>query len=359
MSRTEMPIQSASPAMPSAPTSPRPSTPSVPKIYGLTNDVVFKYVFGTPGNEKLAICLLNALLGLDDPDQIVGITYINPFSAKAYPTDRGSIVDVKVTDGRGNRYFIEVQVAEQAFFAKRAVYYASKTYSEQLEAGGGFESLRKTTGISILDYVLFPDDPRVHTVYRLQETASRRELNDTIELHFVELDKVDLTKPRRTMTRFEKWMYLFRNAPVLAGGAEPLPPEFAGNEELAMTIDQVKKVNADAEMRAIIEAQERWEHDVASRLYDARQAGLKEGLEKGLEKGREEGLEKGLEKGREEGLEKGRKDGLEAGKVEMALALLDQGVDPRVIQAASGLSAARLEDLARTHATTRSRPPKP
>jgi len=223
--------------------------------------------------------------------------------------------------------------------------------------------------------VLFPDDPRVHTVYRLQETASRRELNDTIELHFVELDKVDLTKPRRTMTRFEKWMYLFRNAPVLAGGAEPLPPEFAGNEELAMTIDQVKKVNADAEMRAIIEAQERWEHDVASRLYDARQAGLKEGLEKGLEKGREEGLEKGLEKGREEGLEKGlekgreeglekglekgREEGLEAGKVEMALALLDQGVDPRVIQAASGLSAARLEDLARTHAATRSRPPKP
>ena len=294
---------------------------NVGKIYGLTNDVVFKYVFGQRGNEKLSVCLLNALLGLEGADQLVGVTFLNPFSAKAYPTDRGSIVDVKVTDARGQLYFIEVQVATQSHFAVRAVYYGAKTFSDQLQAGHGFESLKKTTGISILDFTLFGDDLRVHSVYRLRDVEANRELADTLELHFVELDKVDFTKPRHRMTRFEKWMYVFRKSPLLAGGGELLPTEFSEDEELIMTIDQVKKVNADAEMRSIIEGQERWEHDVASRLYDAHQAGI----EKGREQGKAEG---GDEKA-----------------VAIAVSMLNLGVDLQTLERGTGLSRARLEEL--------------
>lgn len=257
-------------------------------IYGLTNDVVFKYVFGSPENERLTVCLINVLLGLEGPERILGVTYLNPFSTKAWPTERGSIVDVRVRDASERLYYIEVQVAEQLHFGKRAVYYAAKTYADQLKAREGFETLKKTTGISILNFELFNDDPRLHTIYRLLDLETGRELADTLELHFVELEKFD---PRRRgrLSRFDRWIDLFRKAAAYAGGAEPLPPEFAEDEEVKMALKQVEKVNADAEMRAIIEAQEKWEHDVASRLYDARQKGLEEGRKEGREEGREDG----------------------------------------------------------------------
>ena len=311
---------------------------NVVKIYGLTNDVVFKYVFGSCGNEKLSVCLLNALLGLEDPDEIVHVVFLNPFSTKAYPTDRGSIVDVKVTDARGQLFFIEVQVATQSHFAERAVYYGSKTFSEQLKAGQGFESLKKTTGISILDFSLFEDDLRVHRVYRLRDIEGDRELTDTLELHFVELDKVDITKPRSQMTRFEKWMYVFRKSPLLAGGAEMLPAEFTDDEELTMIIDQIKKVNADTEMRTLIEGQERWEHDVASRLYDARQAGREECREEALAEVEAKGEAKA-----------------EAKAVAISMNLISQGIDIKIIEQATGLPRDTLENLAKSKAA----PPKP
>ena len=40
------------------------------KFFGLTNDFLFKAVFGQEGNKKLTICLLNALLKLEGLKQI-------------------------------------------------------------------------------------------------------------------------------------------------------------------------------------------------------------------------------------------------------------------------------------------------
>ena len=40
------------------------------KVYGLTNDFLFKAVFGQEANKKLTIYLLNALLQLEGQKQI-------------------------------------------------------------------------------------------------------------------------------------------------------------------------------------------------------------------------------------------------------------------------------------------------
>lgn len=119
-------------------------------------------MFGSPENEQLTANLIDALLSLEGPDRIIGVTYLNPFSTKIWPTDRGSIVDVRVRGASERLYFIEVQVDHQCHFAQRVVYYVSKTFADQLKARVEFTSLRKTTGISILEFELFDDDPRIH-----------------------------------------------------------------------------------------------------------------------------------------------------------------------------------------------------
>ena len=171
----------------------------------------------------------------------------------------------------------------------------------------GFDHLRKATGISFLEFDLFKDDPQVHSVYRFRNARSARELTDLMELHFVELSKFNDKMPWNQMGRFEKWLYLFRKMPIFVSGGEPIPPEIAAEEDLAMAIAQVKKVNSDTRMRYIIEAQERWDHDVATRLSEARKESREEGIGIGIEKGIGIGVEKGrLEEHEKRVLEKMR-----------------------------------------------------
>ena len=83
------------------------------KFFGLTNDFLFKAVFGQEGNKKLTICLLNALLQLEGLKQIKEIEILNPFNIQNYKEDKLSILDTKVKDATGNSYNIEMQVRNE------------------------------------------------------------------------------------------------------------------------------------------------------------------------------------------------------------------------------------------------------
>jgi flagellar biosynthesis/type III secretory pathway protein FliH len=61
-------------------------------------------------------------------------------------------------------------------------------------------------------------------------------------------------------------------------------------------------------------------------LDDRLQEGMEKGMEKGIEKGIEKGMERGIEKGIEQGIEKGRQEGESTTKVNIAKALLTQGM---------------------------------
>ena len=63
------------------------------KIYGLTNDFLFKAVFGQESNKKLTICLLNALLQLEGLKQIKEIEILNPFNIQNYKEDKRATID--------------------------------------------------------------------------------------------------------------------------------------------------------------------------------------------------------------------------------------------------------------------------
>jgi len=77
----------------------------------LRNDLIFKFVFGYEKNERILIALLNAILGLAGNKKIVSLTFLNAFNLQEYLNDKLTILDVKVVDGTGARYNVEMQVA--------------------------------------------------------------------------------------------------------------------------------------------------------------------------------------------------------------------------------------------------------
>src|ERR1700742_3683122 len=94
-------------------------------------DLVFRKLFGTEENKDLLISLINSVVepGIHVTDVIIK----NPFNLADYLGGKESILDIKAQDQNGIWYDIEMQILEHIFYGKRALYYVSKGYVDQLQ----------------------------------------------------------------------------------------------------------------------------------------------------------------------------------------------------------------------------------
>ncbi|MFN7290905.1 MAG: Rpn family recombination-promoting nuclease/putative transposase [Pirellula sp.] len=210
-------------------------------------DFAFKKIFGKQGNEICLISLLNSVLDLPCP--IESVQYLNPFSMKEFQEDKLICVDVKATDSDGRVFIVEVQLSVTASFVKRALYYASKTYSDQLVEGQGYHDLKATYAVCILTASIWKDNrPRHH--FRMAEKGSGEVLRDGIEIQTV-----------------EELRELLPGLPFLHATRE---------------LREIQEVNKERQM---YDSREKGRLDWQSSLLDARAEGRDEGLEKGREEG--------------------------------------------------------------------------
>ncbi|MEN8905024.1 MAG: Rpn family recombination-promoting nuclease/putative transposase, partial [Clostridiales bacterium] len=85
---------------------------------------------------------------------------------------------------------IEIQVAVSKYMPERSLYYWSKMYSSQIKKNDSHSSLKKCIAINILDYKFLPIN-QVHTQFHLIEDNTGYKITNVIELHFIELKKLD------------------------------------------------------------------------------------------------------------------------------------------------------------------------
>ena len=183
---------------------------------GILNDVLFKIVFGSEGSAPLLRRLLNALLSLDGLEQIEELDILNPHLDKSFIDDKGPILDVKARDKKGRRYNIEVQLSTGAGdYLERSLFYSTRFFAEQLQSGCPYSSLKKTVTISLLDFVLFPTLPSLHSRFFLWEPEQEHCLTELLELHYIELPKFSVSKAHHLRTRFEKWLYFLKFSELL------------------------------------------------------------------------------------------------------------------------------------------------
>jgi predicted transposase/invertase (TIGR01784 family) len=275
----------------------RPPTPDIigaMRTTSLINDIIFRYVFGTEGNQPLLICLLNAILGYSGKDRIRDIRILNPNIERECLDDKLVVLDIKATDCLGRLFNVEVQLTPKAGYIGRVMYYLAKLYSGQLEPGEPFTELSKTIGISILDFVLFTDTSELHNTYRLKNIMSHSELTDLLELHFIELVKFDVHKAHELRTPFEKWLHILKFSELYGDMLGPIPVELKEEEGIAMAIDAYRKANSDSYVRQLIELREKAEHDRATELEEAKAEGLVEGEARGEARGKAEALRRSL-----------------------------------------------------------------
>ena len=239
-------------------------------------DFAFRKIFGKPGNEICLISLLNAVLQLPRP--VVSVEYLNPFGIKDFETDKLVCVDVKATDQRGRVFVVEVQIVVQSSFAKRAVFYACEAYTDQLRVGQGYSDLKATYSICLLMRNLWEDD-QLHHQFRLVDRESGRVLEDSIEIHTVELAKYNGgPSDVRSASVLEQWAYWIKNSSEHT--VEELRDLLPGLEFLRAT-GELNAIREITEEKQMYDAREKASLDIQSNLIDARQEGIEIGEQRG------------------------------------------------------------------------------
>jgi predicted transposase/invertase (TIGR01784 family) len=247
------------------------------KFYTLTNDIIFKLIFGHPQRSRLLICLINAILRLEDEKAVTEVQVLNPFNDRDFIGDKQSVLDIKARDGSGLLYNVEMQVSVPKHWTKRILYYAARLYASQIKESDPYDNLQKTISISILDDVFFPDYESLHNSYRFRNDKNFDALENLIELHFIELQKFKEDKPRTLSSRFEKWLHTFRFGDLYSKEDSMIPEELQNEEGIKEAIEIMRYANTEDDVREKIEAREKFMRDVISREHSA----MKEGEEKG------------------------------------------------------------------------------
>ncbi|MEY3501462.1 MAG: hypothetical protein RL308_3135 [Bacteroidota bacterium] len=180
------------------------------KFVDIKNDVAFRKIFGNENRKEVLISFLNAVLLLQENHKIVNVEVLTPYQLPDLKGGKVTIVDVKAKDQNDKTYIVEMQVAEVDGFDKRVLYYASKSYSAQIERGDQYENLNPTYFIGILDFEV-TQNPSYINRHKIIDIETNENYIKDIEFNFIELPKFN-KKENELESVIDQWVYFIKNA---------------------------------------------------------------------------------------------------------------------------------------------------
>lgn len=180
------------------------------KFVDIKNDVAFRKIFGNENRKEVLISFLNAVLLLQNNYKIVNVDILTPYQLPDIRGGKVTIVDVKAKDQNNKTYIVEMQVADVEGFDKRVLYYASKSYSAQIERGDEYEKLNPTYFIGILDFEV-TQNPSYISRHKIIDIETNEHCIKDIEFNFIELPKFNKTENELNSV-IDQWVYFLKNA---------------------------------------------------------------------------------------------------------------------------------------------------
>jgi predicted transposase/invertase (TIGR01784 family) len=274
------------------------------------NDYAFKRIFASERNKDILIHFLNDTILFKNHGHIVDVQILKTVLDPETASKKISIVDILCTDQNGNIYIVEMQVAKEKGFEKRAQYYASKAYISQANAGGEYHDLKEVIFLAIVDFIMFPDKK----AYKSDHVILDRENHDhdlkDFSFTFLELPKFNKDVDHLT-TMLDKWAYFFKHADETK--EEDLDKIIGNDQIIGRAFKELNRFSWDDEELRTYDQEDKYE-----RIHRAIMA---QQFDEGHAKGKLEAM------------------------LAIAKTLRKQGIETSIIQSATGLSTEKIENL--------------
>lgn len=254
----------------------------------LMNDVGFKIVFGTEGNEDLMAGLLQAILPQLNIETVLYVQNQAPLFAI---DSKRSIYDVHCKLQDGSHVVVEVQNYTQDYFEDRILYYEAALISSQIETGKDESyELDPVYVVTITSFTRKHDDNWTggicsSYVFREETTGEYLEGKKT-RLTFVELGRFNKSA-HECKTFEEKCYYCLKNMLRI----KERPEGFDG-EYFDKLFYKANHATFTSDQKLIYHQAMTTERDIHNQIRYA----VREAQEKGLQAGMEQGLAEGIKK---------------------------------------------------------------
>ncbi|WP_395462915.1 Rpn family recombination-promoting nuclease/putative transposase [Wolbachia endosymbiont of Cantharis cryptica] len=294
-------------------------------------DLTFKKIFGTEKNKNILIHFLNDILGFTEINIIQEVEFLSTIMDPEIASDKQSIVDVLCRDSSGARYVIEMQLARDKGFEKRAQLYAAKAYSRQADKSGKYIDLKKIFFIAISNCNLFPEELDYISSHTIRDEKTNGHYLKDFQFIFIELPKFPKSREEQLESIVDRWLFFFKYADETTD--EDLRKIAEKSPIIKQAYDELDRFNWNEKDLVAYE----------ERIMDLRkeEAILEYRLDLAKEKGREEGMKEGMAKGMEEGREEGERKA----KIAAAKNLLKAGISIDIIVETIGLSVDEIKKL--------------
>ena len=254
-------------------------------------DIAFKKIFGVEENKDLLILLINSIVSPED--QISTVTLLNPYNAKNFKKDKLSILDIKAESADGKKFNIEIQIADEADYNKRALYYWAKLYTAQLQEADDYGKLAKAIGIHILNFTSIPESDKYHNVFHITEKDKGIKYFKDLELHTIELKKFTDSVSNeiadvvaKMKTGLDIWVAFLTKYNLF--DKDHLPKNLE-NTGLKKALNVLEVMNFSEEEREGYENHLKWLQIQTNTIKNYEQHARAEGLAEGEAKGKAEG----------------------------------------------------------------------
>ncbi len=275
-----------------------------------TNDFVFKRIFGDEQHTDVLLAFVNAMFSDTKQNLLDSIEILNPTLEKTALKDKLVILDIRAKTQLGDHINIEIQVANQRNITKRALAYWSKLYFGQMSSGDSYHMLKRIISIVALDFNI-RQSPHYHAYFRLQEYFDAEVMQD-LELHFLELKKLEQAKGKQKESDLYWWLRFIKGLK-----SEELEAFKMRNATTKKAVELLEYLSQNPEVR---------------QLYEDRQKALRDERER-------------LETAHEDGLEAGIAQGMRNQALQTAKALLAKGMSVAEIAEITGLSVSEVRKL--------------
>ena len=313
-----------------------------PKYLSLTNDLVFRQCL-TSSKDALLLLIKSFLPTVV---RILDIVVLDPHNAdlpEAFakvakrrrqssdrlhlkdtsilpdkPYGKSVVLDILVKLDSGENVNIEMQSTYEGGFISRMLYYWGLSYGQDIDRGDKYSKLNPTHSLIFTDFTVFKELHGHITELKLRATKKPElDLNIPMKIVVVELNKfkksyldlVDMTN---------RWCYIMKHAHHLTAQQEAY---LLQDGDTRMVLEHLEEISKDDQL--YYEALRRKKSLVAAQLD--RRSALEEGMAQGMQ------------------------EGMQAGKVErdreIALSMLQKGLEVSLISEVTGLSVAEIKQL--------------
>jgi predicted transposase/invertase (TIGR01784 family) len=306
-------------------------------------DFGFKKLFGQEAHPDLLIDFLNTFL--PEKHQIKTLEFQDKEQLGPTPADRRAVFDVYCENDKGEKFIVEMQKAEEAYFKDRSLYYVAHPIRAQGQKGKWDFNLKTVYFIGILDFVYDKDDPNPLLIREVAlKDQHGKVFYDKLKMTYIQMPVFTKTE-EELKTRQEKWLYFLKNLPSLKH-----IPAILKKEKVFQKAFQL------AELAAMPETERRqYERNLyhywtyLGTIEFASREGEAKGRAKGKAEGRAEGRAKGRAEGKAEGKAEGRAEGKAEGEtqkaIEIARNLKQEGLPPALIAKTTGLPETEITEL--------------